>query len=96
MNDVLQESVLRPTLFNIFVSDISRGIECTLSRFVDDAKLCGAINMFEGWNAIQRDLDRHKQWVQVNLMKFSDAKCKILHLGYGNSCYQYKLGDKRI
>ena len=29
-------------------------------------------------------------------MKFNKAKCNILHLGLGNSCYQYKLGDDGI
>ena len=29
-------------------------------------------------------------------MRFNKAKCKILHLGWVNSHYQYKLGDERI
>ncbi|PKU39941.1 hypothetical protein llap_9756 [Limosa lapponica baueri] len=29
-------------------------------------------------------------------MKFSKAKCKVLHLGQGNPQYQYRLGDERI
>ena len=29
-------------------------------------------------------------------MRFNKSKCKVLHPGRGNSCYQYKLGDKRI
>jgi len=30
------------------------------------------------------------------MLRFNKAKCKVLHPGRGNSCYQYKLGDKRI
>lgn len=50
----------------------------------------------EGQNAIQMDLDRLEQEAQENLMRFNKAKCKTLHLRWGNSYYQYKLGDKRI
>ena len=35
-----QESTLGLLLFNILISDIDSGIVCTLSMFVDDAKLC--------------------------------------------------------
>ena len=47
-------------------------------------------------DAIQRDLDMLEHWGQLNLMRFSKAKCKVLHLGCGNRCYQYKLRDVRI
>ena len=52
--------------------------------------------MSEGQDAIQRDLDRHEQWGQVNLMTFNKSKCKVLHLSHGNPHYQYKLGDVRM
>ena len=82
-----------PILFNI--NDIDSGVKCTLSKFADDTKLCGAVNTPEGWDAIQRDLDRLEQWDQVNLTRFNKSKCRILHLGPRNIHYQYKLGESK-
>ncbi|KAK4828643.1 hypothetical protein QYF61_000291 [Mycteria americana] len=92
--DGVTTSVGKGRAMDVIYLDFYSRIECTLSKFAHDTKLSGVADIPEGQDAIQRDLDELKKWAHVNLMRFSKAKCKVLHMGQCNPRYQHWLGDE--
>ncbi|PKU28921.1 hypothetical protein llap_20775 [Limosa lapponica baueri] len=60
------------------------------SKFANDTKLGGSVDLLESRMALQRDLNSLDRW------RFYKAKCWALHLGRNNSMQHYRLGEERL
>lgn len=61
--------------FSHFVSDQDEGIEYILSRFADETELGGNVDLLDGGNALQGDVDKLDQRTEISHVRFNNAKC---------------------
>ena len=82
--------------FLVFIDDLEQGLMSDVLKFADDTKIFRKVDSREKGELLQRDLDRLVQWSEVWQMKFNVDKCKVMHLGKGNSGREYVMNGGRL
>ena len=92
---VPQGSVLGPTLFLIFVNELSSLVESRIKMFADDCKLYRPIGDYRRSVAPTglQDLYELEKWTDQWLVKFTSSKCNVMHIGTKKK-YAYRLPDE--
>lgn len=78
---VPQGSVLGPLLFLLFVNDLPDWIKSSIRMFADDTKMWRVIKTEEDRDILQCDIDKLMEWSDNWLLKFNQAKCKVMYIG---------------
>lgn len=94
ISGVPQEARFGLELFNAFTHVMETGIECTLSKFLDNGNISGVVGTSERRDAIQKDIDRLQREVGTyKLCGVQQGQAQGPALGQGNPRHQYRLGD---
>ncbi|XP_065650687.1 uncharacterized protein LOC136078804 [Hydra vulgaris] len=97
LSGVPQRSVLGPTLFIIYINDLTDKLKSVHKIYADDTKQLQEIRP-EFHDAdhliLQNDLNIVTEWSKEWLMELNVPKYKIMHLGYGNSNHEYVMNDE--
>lgn len=69
VNNSLKGSALGPVLFNASIHDLDYGIQCTLSKFVDDTKAGGIEDVLDKCKVlhVEKNNCMHKYRVEMPL-----------------------------
>ena len=93
---VPQGSVIGPILFIIYINDLPEAIKSTCSIFADDTKITHKVCTPQDSTELQEDLDKLYEWTKTWMLYFNVTKCKVIHFGPKNCCYDYRLNGQTL
>ena len=78
LSGVPQGSVLGPLLFQLFINDLSNGIDSLVQLYADDVLIMRSIITSDDHQTLQNDLIKLAHWSSTWQMPFNLAKCEHL------------------
>ena len=72
--------ILGPTLFFVYVDDISNIFTFSIKMFADNSKIYSDINNGEDALAIQSDVDCLENWTRGWQVKFNPQNCEVTRI----------------
>ena len=67
-----------PTLFILYINNMPDMLEGMVKLFADDTKVWRAIQETVDCEALQKDLNRLKDWFRTWQLAFNGEKCKLI------------------
>ena len=81
ISGVPQGTILGPTLFLLYINDITNDTTSTIKLFADDTKIYRELNNVDGdTSAVQSDLDSLSNWTTDWQVQFNPQKCEVMRI----------------
>lgn len=94
---VIQGSVLGPTLFALYVSDLPTACpDCSIGQYADDTKASRQITKPHDRVMLQGSLNALCSWAEQHELALSLDKCLYLQVGYSDSTITYTVGSRSL
>lgn len=87
---VPQGTILGPTMFLLYINDISDNLQSSCKLYADDCVIYRVINNQSDACALQNDLDKLCEWSNKWQLYFNTEKCKVMHVTRKRNPYIYK------
>lgn len=92
-----QGGVLSPTLFLLYINDLTSSLSNKIKLFADDGKILSILNELElAENQMQKDIDRFTEWSVKWGSHLNIEKCKIMYYGKQNPRREYFITDTQL